>query len=80
MIFISVADDGIGMTEEIKNKLFTLDKGHTTRGTAGEKGTGFGLIIANEMVRKMGGEIFVSSEPDKGSVFSFTLKKSDYKP
>jgi PAS domain S-box-containing protein len=79
-VVISVEDDGVGMTREAKDKLFTLDKGHTTRGTAGEKGTGFGLIIAKEMVKKMGGEISVKSELAKGSVFTFTLKKSNYKP
>ncbi len=79
-ITINVTDNGIGISQEVRDKLFTLDKGHTSRGTAGEKGTGFGLIITNEMVRKMGGDISVSSEPDQGSVFSFTLKKSDYNP
>jgi len=79
-IVISVEDDGVGMSKEVKDKLFTLDKGHTTRGTAGERGTGFGLIIAKEMVKKMGGEISVKSELAKGSVFTFTLKKSTYKP
>jgi two-component system, sensor histidine kinase and response regulator len=75
-IFFSVEDNGIGMTSETMKKLFTLDKGHTTRGTSGEKGTGFGLIITNEMIRKMGGELHIKSELGKGSVFTFTLVNS----
>ncbi|TVQ07812.1 MAG: PAS domain-containing sensor histidine kinase [Bacteroidetes bacterium] len=80
IITIIVEDNGVGMTDDIKDKLFTLDKGHTSRGTSGEKGTGFGLIIAKEMVKKMGGDIAVESEPMKGTKFSFTLKKSDFNP
>lgn len=80
IITINVEDTGVGMSEEIKDKLFTLDKGHTSRGTSGEKGTGFGLIIAREMVKKMGGDITVESEPMKGTKFTFTLQKSDYQP
>jgi two-component system, sensor histidine kinase and response regulator len=75
-ILIFVEDNGVGMTAEIKQRLFTLDKGHTSRGTAGEKGTGFGLIITKEMIRKMGGELYFNSEPEKGSTFSFTLQNS----
>lgn len=80
VITLYVEDNGVGMSEEVKEKLFTLDKGHTSRGTAGEKGTGFGLIITKEMVKKMGGDIVVESEPTQGTKFSFTLPKSDYKP
>ena len=75
---ISVRDNGVGMSKELQQKLFTLDKGHTSRGTNGERGTGFGLIIAREMIKKMGGTIEVESEPEKGSTFTFSLKISDY--
>ncbi len=79
-VVISVEDNGVGMSRELQEKLFHLDKGHTSKGTNGERGTGFGLIIAREMIKKMGGSISVESEPDKGSSFTFTLKKSDYTP
>ncbi len=72
-IFIQVEDNGVGMPKKVINKLFSIDKEFTSRGTDGEKGTGFGLIIAREMVTKMGGEIWVESEPDKGTKFTFTL-------
>ncbi|MFP4288895.1 MAG: PAS domain S-box protein [Bacteroidales bacterium] len=73
-IAVKVADTGQGMQPEVLEKLFTLDKSYTSRGTEGEKGTGFGLIIAREMVLKMGGDIWAESEPGKGSVFTFTLQ------
>jgi len=72
-IDVKVADNGQGMQPEVLEKLFTLDKSYTSRGTDGEKGTGFGLIIAREMVLKMGGDIWAESKPGKGSVFTFTL-------
>jgi PAS domain S-box-containing protein len=75
-IMVSVADNGVGMSAEVMEKLFTLDKGFTSRGTAGEKGTGFGLIITKEMIKKMGGDIFIESDPLKGSTFSFSLKRA----
>ncbi|TVQ92913.1 MAG: PAS domain-containing sensor histidine kinase [Bacteroidetes bacterium] len=75
-IIINIEDNGIGIKPEDQEKLFSLDKGYTSKGTAGEKGTGFGLIIAREMVLKMGGEIWAQSTPGKGSVFSFSLQNS----
>ena len=75
-IIINIQDNGIGIKPEDREKLFSIDKGYTSKGTAGEKGTGFGLIIAREMVLKMGGEIWAESTPGKGSVFSFSLQNS----
>ena len=76
-VVIEVKDNGIGIQPEVIDKLFSLDKDYASKGTAGEKGTGFGLLIAREMVAKMGGEIWAESEPGKGSVFSFRINSSD---
>jgi signal transduction histidine kinase len=70
---ISVADTGVGMTEEVAKNLFRIDMAHSTYGTSGEKGTGLGLIICHEFVDKHGGLIKVDTEPNKGSKFTFTL-------
>ena len=70
---ISVADKGIGMTEEVAKNLFRIDSAHSTYGTSGEKGTGLGLIICKEFIEKHSGIIKVETEPNKGSVFTFTL-------
>lgn len=71
---ISVSDNGVGIEKEKLDKLFTLTT-NTTWGTKGEKGTGLGLVLVKEFVEKNGGSIEVSSSPDKGSTFSFTLPR-----
>ncbi len=70
---ISVADTGIGMTKETKERLFRLDANLSTRGTEDEKGTGLGLFLCKEFVEKHGGRIWVESEYGKGSTFRFVL-------
>jgi len=72
-VSIRVKDTGIGMSEEIRNKLFHLDARVKRPGTNGESSTGLGLLICKEFVAKMGGEIQVKSMLYQGSVFSFTL-------
>ncbi len=70
---VSVADNGVGMNEEIKNQLFTSNVNPSTYGTANEKGTGLGLVICKEFVVKQRGHIWVDSEVGKGSIFKFTI-------
>ena len=70
---VSIMDEGIGISSEQMQKLFRIDEKFKSTGTAGEKGTGLGLIICREFVEKNGGEIHVKSSPGKGSVFSFTI-------
>ena len=73
---ISIADNGLGMTEEVMAKLFRLDSKYTTPGTANEKGTGLGLLLCREFVEKNGGRIAVRSAPGKGSVFTLSFPLS----
>jgi PAS domain S-box-containing protein len=70
---IAVADNGVGMNEETKNRLFVSNVNQSTFGTHQEKGTGLGLIICKEFVKKLKGEIWVESEINHGSIFKFTL-------
>lgn len=72
---IYVKDTGIGMTDETINNLFRIDKNVTTKGTAGEKGTGLGLIICKEFVEKLGGRIWIESLLGKGSTFWISLNQ-----
>lgn len=70
----SVTDTGIGIpTSKMKQIFdsFTQADAETTRKYGG---TGLGLAICKYLVHKMGGEIHVESEVDKGSCFHFTLK------
>jgi PAS domain S-box-containing protein len=73
--YVYVEDTGIGIKKEDLNKLFRIDQNFSTRGTQEEAGTGLGLILCKEFVEKNGGEIFVESEPGKGTTFSFYLQK-----
>jgi signal transduction histidine kinase len=72
-ILLSISDNGVGISSEIKSRLFSLAGGITTVGTEDEKGTGLGLMLCKEFVEKHGGRIWVTSEVNKGSTFSFTV-------
>lgn len=64
-VVLSVRDTGIGMEEEIEEKVF--EPFFTTKG---ELGTGLGLSIVYGIVQQNGGFIKISSEPGEGTVFS----------
>jgi PAS domain S-box-containing protein len=73
MVTVEVRDSGIGMDQKTVSGLFALDKKKSVRGTAGERGTGLGLILSKEFVEKHGGRIWAESEPGEGSTFFFAL-------
>jgi signal transduction histidine kinase len=73
----SVADTGIGISNDDLLKLFRIDVHHTTIGTGEEKGTGLGLILCKEFIEKNNGKITVESELSKGSMFKFILPKEE---
>ena len=70
---ISVIDTGTGLSAESQEKLFQYDRNTLSKCTAGESGTGLGLILCKDFVEKNGGSITVESQPGKGSTFMFTL-------
>jgi PAS domain S-box-containing protein len=72
---VSVMDTGIGISQENQKKLFRIDAPYGTPGTEQEMGTGLGLILCREFIKKHHGKIWVESEIDKGSTFTFTLPK-----
>jgi|GEM_PF-1678931 signal transduction histidine kinase len=72
---ISVQDEGIGIEKKDIDKLFRIDVNTKYIGESIEKGTGLGLILCREFIEKHGGNIFVASEVNKGSIFSFTIPK-----
>ncbi len=72
-IEVTVSDTGIGIKEENIEKLFRIDENFSTKGTNDETGTGLGLILCKEFVKKNGGEIWVNTTFEKGSEFTFKL-------
>lgn len=68
-----VKDEGVGISEEGKEKLFKIGRMFSTEGTKGEKGTGLGLALAKQIVEVHKGEIWFYSKPGEGSEFHFTL-------
>ena len=75
IVEVSVEDSGIGMTEEQIKKIFTLEHS-SLKGTQDEPGTGLGLLLCKEFVEKNGGKIIVESVLGAGSVFTFTVPRS----
>jgi signal transduction histidine kinase len=73
MLFISVEDNGIGMDENIRKKLFREEDIVSTTGTEMEKGTGLGLKLCYNLININKGHIEVHSEKDKGAEFVFDL-------
>ncbi|MUP38344.1 tetratricopeptide repeat protein [Labilibaculum sp. 44] len=70
---ICVRDTGIGMSEQIMNNLFMIEKNAQRVGTNEEKGTGLGLILCQEFVHKNDGQIWVKSKVGVGTEMYFSL-------
>jgi PAS domain S-box-containing protein len=77
MVTLSIQDNGMGMDQDTVRDLFQIDAYKTTMGTSGETGTGLGLIICQEFVRKNNGEIYATSEPGVGTTFFFTIPRHE---
>ncbi|SMO46649.1 sensor histidine kinase [Solitalea koreensis] len=71
-LIIIIEDNGIGMSKEHQQKLFSMDH-FSTVGTANEVGTGLGLILAKDFVERNGGRIWVDSVLGQGSRFSISV-------
>jgi PAS domain S-box-containing protein len=72
-VVVSVCDNGVGISDETMSKLFNITKVYSSPGTAGETGTGLGLLLCKEFVDMHHGTIWVDSELGKGSSFSISL-------
>ncbi len=71
-----VKDEGVGIPDKQKIKMFKIESMFSTEGTNGERGTGFGLTFSKEIIEKHGGELWFYSEEGKGSEFHFTIPSS----
>ena len=68
MVRYEVSDNGCGMTDEVKKKLFTA-----FFSTKGGKGTGLGLLVTHKLVHEHGGTVSVDSKMGEGSTFTMML-------
>jgi len=75
LIVVSVEDHGRGIKEEDQGKLLHVDTHFSTFGTKNEEGSGLGLLLCQDFVRKNGGELWFSSKEGEGSIFNFYLNK-----
>lgn len=73
---ISVSDTGVGMSADKVADLFRLDRRTTINGTAGERGSGLGLLLCRDLVERQGGKLTVVSIPNQGTTFSFRLPEA----
>lgn len=72
-ICLSVADDGLGMSDDQLKNIFDWRNRKSTIGTRGEKGSGLALLLAHDLLGKLGGALEVESKPGKGSTFTIVL-------
>ncbi|WP_421901391.1 response regulator [Maridesulfovibrio sp.] len=69
-IEIKISDNGSGMDQETREKIFTL-----FFSSKGKRGTGIGLFISNQTIEQHGGKITVESEPRQGTTFTILLPR-----
>ena len=63
-IGFEIADNGVGMSDEVQAKLFT-----SFFSTKGHRGTGLGLMVTRKLIEEHGGRITVDSKPSQGTTF-----------
>ncbi|NDV80669.1 sensor histidine kinase KdpD [Bacteroides sp. 51] len=71
--YISVQDNGVGMSEKVIHDVFDLGTAHSSLGTNNESGTGIGLILSCEFARLLKGEITAESKLRGGTTVTLSL-------
>ncbi|KKU03632.1 MAG: Signal transduction histidine kinase [Parcubacteria group bacterium GW2011_GWA2_45_30] len=74
ILVTSVADNGFGMSREEQKKVFEKFFRSDAAKIKSIQGTGLGLFITKELVEKMGGKVWFSSEEGQGTTFNFSLR------
>lgn len=63
---IRVEDDGRGIHPDVVDQLFSEDTSYSTKGSAGEKGSGMGLALCRRSAKRLGGDLLIDSSPGQG--------------
>jgi signal transduction histidine kinase len=71
-LLVEVTDRGIGISQEDQGRLFQPDQ-RVSQTSRQYSGIGLGLAVSKQIVEAHGGKIWVTSEPGKGSTFSFSV-------
>ncbi|HYF71879.1 MAG TPA: response regulator, partial [Nocardioides sp.] len=74
VVRVDVSDTGVGIAPQARERLFDAFTQADPSTTRRHGGTGLGLAISRQLVTALGGEIWVTSEPGRGSTFSFTVR------
>lgn len=74
-VIVDVVDHGCGVKEEDQSKMLRTDVQFSTFGTKNEEGSGLGLLLCQDLVKKINGEFWFTSIPNEGSTFSFSIPK-----
>ena len=75
-VIVSISDDGLGIPENMKNRIFEMGKDNRRLGTNKEKGTGIGLFICKDILNKNNARIWLDySRENMGTTFKFLIKK-----
>lgn len=74
-VLFRIKDDGKGVSENMKDKIFDLNQLTSTIGTNGEIGTGFGLPIVRQYLQLMGGRICLVEDQLPGACFEMEFKR-----
>jgi CheY-like chemotaxis protein len=81
-VVITIMDKGIGIPDNLLDKIYAIDRRNTRFGTMGEKGTGFGIPLVKKFVSEYGGSIDIASKDensfpqDHGTCITLTLKNA----
>lgn len=80
MTRFEIADTGCGMSKEFQKKIFETFTQEHNQNSSGNMGTGLGMSISYQLVKQMGGNLYVNSELDQGSCFVVELPAQTAEP
>jgi len=72
-VIVTVEDNGIGMNQNLLNEMFQINANIIRDGTMNERGTGLGLILCNDLMNMIGGNIEAVSTEKSGTTFKLTF-------